>query len=163
MKSQNTAEAASAVADLQEKWGRLNDLDRARAVHIIHQAGVSLRQLAKALKCSPTLLRNLNLAAQAPLPETESLLAKVNSAPGNLSGAPGRPPLFAQPRNANSMNAGVCRHLKRSARRSATGWQTKGYRELMENRSLTKRDGCWRTQRRTVNYLLTLLRRPARI
>jgi transposase-like protein len=64
MKPQSTA--ASAVADLKEKWPTLDDLDRARVVHAIHQGGTSLRQLAKELKCSPTLLRNLNQAAQAP-------------------------------------------------------------------------------------------------
>jgi hypothetical protein len=49
MTSQSTADTASAVADLQQKWNELHDLDRARAVHAIHQAGVSFRQLAKAL------------------------------------------------------------------------------------------------------------------
>jgi transposase-like protein len=66
MKAQLNADTASAVADLQQKWSTLQDVDRARAVHAIHQAGTSLRQLAKELNCSPTLIRNLNKAAQAP-------------------------------------------------------------------------------------------------
>jgi hypothetical protein len=43
MKPQETADTASAVADLQKKWNDLKDLERARAVHTIHQAGVSFR------------------------------------------------------------------------------------------------------------------------
>ena len=66
MKPQLTADTASAVADLKQKWPTLHDVDRARAVHAIHQAGTSLRQLAKELNCSPTHVRNLNQAAQAP-------------------------------------------------------------------------------------------------
>ena len=66
MKAQLNADTASAVADLQQKWSTLQDVDRARAVHAIHQAGTSLRQLAKELNCSPTHVRNLNQAAQAP-------------------------------------------------------------------------------------------------
>jgi transposase-like protein len=53
------------IATLQKKWPTLNDLDRARAVHQIHQAGTSYRKLAQALHCSESLLRNLNQAAQA--------------------------------------------------------------------------------------------------
>jgi hypothetical protein len=74
MKSQNTTETASAVADLQEKWNDLKDLDCAPAVHKVHQAGASFRALAKALKCSEDLLRHLNLAAQAP--PLDQLLAR---------------------------------------------------------------------------------------
>jgi transposase-like protein len=67
MNSSTISETASpAIADLQQKWAGLNDLDRARAVHQIHEAGTSLRTLAKALNCSPSLLRQLNQAAQAP-------------------------------------------------------------------------------------------------
>jgi len=54
-----------AVADLQSKWHTLHDLDRACAVHAIHQAGTSLRELAKALNCSDSLLRHLLAALQA--------------------------------------------------------------------------------------------------
>src|ERR1039458_8694604 len=57
--------SSSAVADLQGKWHTLHDLDRARAVYAIHQAGVSLRELAKALNCSPSLLGHLLAALQA--------------------------------------------------------------------------------------------------
>jgi transposase len=67
MASSTTLETASAaIADLQGKWAILNDLDRARAVHQIHRAGVSYRKLAKALNSSESLLRHLNKAAQAP-------------------------------------------------------------------------------------------------
>ena len=58
--------STSAVADLQDAWHTLHDLDRARAVYMIHQADVSLRELAKALNCSPSLLRHLLVALQAP-------------------------------------------------------------------------------------------------
>jgi len=70
----NTADTASAIADLQEKWPTLLDLDRARAVHKTHQAGASFRTLARALNCSASLLRHLNLAAQAP--PLEQVLAR---------------------------------------------------------------------------------------
>jgi lambda repressor-like predicted transcriptional regulator len=62
MNSENTA----AIAALQKNWGQMKDLNRALAVRKIHQDGTSLRALAKDLDCSPTLLRHLNLAAQAP-------------------------------------------------------------------------------------------------
>ena len=55
MKPQNTADTASAIADLQQKWNDLKDVDRARAVHAIQLAGTSLRALAKALNCKPIL------------------------------------------------------------------------------------------------------------
>jgi len=47
------------ISELQIKWHTLLDLDRAEAVATIHQAGVSLRRLAKALNCSDGLLRHL--------------------------------------------------------------------------------------------------------
>ena|ERR1035441_10211288 len=59
--------SSSVVADLQSKWHTLHDLDRARAVYAIHLAGMSLRALAKALNCSPSLLRHLLAALQAPV------------------------------------------------------------------------------------------------
>jgi lambda repressor-like predicted transcriptional regulator len=40
---------SSAAAGLQSQWHTLHDLDRARAVNAIHQAGTSLRELAKTL------------------------------------------------------------------------------------------------------------------
>lgn len=58
--------SSSAIVDLQNKWHTLHDLDRARAVYAIHQAGVSLRELAKALNCSPSLLGHFLTALQAP-------------------------------------------------------------------------------------------------
>jgi len=61
--------ASPAIADLQQKWAGLDNLDRARAVHQIHQSGISLRTLAKDLNCSPSLLCQLNHAAQAPVPD----------------------------------------------------------------------------------------------
>ena len=58
---------SSAAAGLQSQWHTLHDLDRARAVNAIHQAGTSLRELAKTLNCSDSLLRRLRAALQAPL------------------------------------------------------------------------------------------------
>ena len=55
-----------AVAKLQSDWHTLHDLDRARAVNAINRAGASVRELAKALNCSPSLLRHLLGALQAP-------------------------------------------------------------------------------------------------
>jgi hypothetical protein len=57
---------SSAVADLQSHWHTLHDLDRASAVFAIHRNGASLRELAKALNCSESLLRHLLAAFQAP-------------------------------------------------------------------------------------------------
>jgi transposase-like protein len=53
------------VVELQSRWQKLTDLDRARAVYAIHCAGISLCALAKALNCSPSLLRHLLTALQA--------------------------------------------------------------------------------------------------
>lgn len=58
---------ATSISDLKSEWNNLSDLDRGRAVQRIHQAGTSLRRLAKALGCSATLLRHLHQAAQAPV------------------------------------------------------------------------------------------------
>jgi len=72
MKALPVTDTASA-ADLQARWPTFkNDLDRALAIHVFHDAGTSLRELAKTLKCSPSLLRNLNQAAQA-TPEDQAL------------------------------------------------------------------------------------------
>jgi len=56
-----------AIADLQSRWHTLNDLDRAQAIKPIHQSGMSLRNLASRLNCSPSLLTHLMQAAQAPI------------------------------------------------------------------------------------------------
>ena len=63
---------SSAVTKLQTDWHTLHDLDRARSVNTIIKSGTSLRQLAKALNCSATLLRHLLEALQAP-PEDRRL------------------------------------------------------------------------------------------
>jgi transposase len=60
------------ITELKLQWKSLHDLDRARAVHAIHQNGTSLRKLAKALDCSLTLLRHLLKALQA-TPEDRAL------------------------------------------------------------------------------------------
>jgi AraC-like DNA-binding protein len=56
---------SAAISNLQSQWHTLPDLDRARTVHAIHQSG-SLRSLAEALNCSPSLLSHLLTAMQAP-------------------------------------------------------------------------------------------------
>lgn len=55
------------LSELQTKWCELCDMDRAHAVHEIYKAGTSFRALARALNCSLSLIRHLDLAAQAPL------------------------------------------------------------------------------------------------
>jgi hypothetical protein len=59
------------VAELQCRWHSLCDLDRARAVQYIHQAGMSLHELAPQLNCSPSLLSYLLRALQAPAKDRE--------------------------------------------------------------------------------------------
>jgi lambda repressor-like predicted transcriptional regulator len=56
-----------AIVDLQSRWHTLDDLNRAQAIKVIHQSGVSLRNLASRLNCSPSLLTHLLQAAQAPI------------------------------------------------------------------------------------------------
>lgn len=56
----------SAVTELQSQWPNLCALDRAQAIHAIQQEGMSLRELARNLKCSPSLLSYLLQASQAP-------------------------------------------------------------------------------------------------
>ena len=58
---------SSAVADLQARWFKLSDLDRARAVFSIKQTGVSIRNIASQLHLSESLMRHLILALRAPL------------------------------------------------------------------------------------------------
>ncbi len=66
MKVRPSADAAAALADLKNKWADLkHDLDRAPAVRLVHQKGISLREIAGELKCSATRLRNLLEAAEA--------------------------------------------------------------------------------------------------
>ena len=62
---------SSAVADLRSQWYTLCDLDRARAVQAILQAGMRLRELAPQLNCSPSLLSYLLRAAMAPAEDRE--------------------------------------------------------------------------------------------
>jgi lambda repressor-like predicted transcriptional regulator len=57
---------ADEITDLKGRWDQLKDVDRAGIVHKIHRAGTSLRALARTLVRSEALMRNLNLAAQAP-------------------------------------------------------------------------------------------------
>jgi len=59
-------EISSAVSELKSRWPNLCDLDRAQAVLCIQQQGMSLRELAPYLKCSPSLLSYLLRVAQAP-------------------------------------------------------------------------------------------------
>ncbi len=60
-------DTSTAIANLRSRWCNLHDLDRAQAIKVIHQSGVSLRKLASFLNCSPSLLTHLLQAGQAPL------------------------------------------------------------------------------------------------
>jgi transposase-like protein len=62
---------SSPVADLRTSWHALCDLDRARAVQSLKRAGVSLREIASQLNCSPSLLSYLLRAARAPVEDRE--------------------------------------------------------------------------------------------
>ena len=64
-------DTGAGVAELQSRWRSLCDLDRARAVQSIHQAGMSLQELAPHLNCSPSLLSYLLRALQAPAKDRE--------------------------------------------------------------------------------------------
>jgi len=67
MKVPPSAGAAAALAELKNKWTDLkHDLDRAQAVRLVHQKGISFREIAKELKCSESRLRYLLQAAEAP-------------------------------------------------------------------------------------------------
>jgi hypothetical protein len=66
-------ETRSTVADLQSRWHALCDLERSRAIQAIHQAGMSLRELASHLNWSASLLSYLLRAASAP-PEDRELV-----------------------------------------------------------------------------------------
>jgi len=65
---------SSAIAELQSTWHTLHDLDRGRAVYAIHQDGTRLRELARELNCSESLLRRLLKAIEAPV--EDCLLAR---------------------------------------------------------------------------------------
>ena len=64
-------DVSRAVADLQSRWHTLCDLDRARAVLSIYQTGMSLRELAPKLNCSPSLLSHLLRALEAAAEDRE--------------------------------------------------------------------------------------------
>jgi len=74
-----------AIADLQSRWHTLNDLDRAQAIKSIYQSGMSLRNLASRLNCSPSLLTHLLQAAQAPI--EDQVLARQGELSTRHSGA----------------------------------------------------------------------------
>lgn len=65
---------SSAISALQTRWKSLHDLDRAQAVRAIRLSGTSLNKLAKAVKRSPSLLRHLLDALDAP--KADKLLAR---------------------------------------------------------------------------------------
>jgi transposase-like protein len=60
-----------AVVELRYQWPNLCALDRAQAVHTIQQEGMSLRELARHLECSHSLLSYLLRVAQAPAEDLE--------------------------------------------------------------------------------------------
>lgn len=62
------------ISALQSSWKTLHDLDRARAVHRLHKSGMSFNEIAKAIPCSPSLLRHLIAALGAP--KADQLLAR---------------------------------------------------------------------------------------
>ncbi|MGA8086906.1 MAG: hypothetical protein WCA10_06340 [Terracidiphilus sp.] len=62
------------ISTLQSKWGSLHDLDRAQRVRALRRSGTSLNKLAKAVQCSPSLLRHLLEALEAP--RADQLLAR---------------------------------------------------------------------------------------
>jgi transposase-like protein len=64
-------DAKAAVSDLRSRWHLLCDLDRARAVEIIHENGMSLSELAPKLNCSASLLSYLLRASRAPVEDRE--------------------------------------------------------------------------------------------
>lgn len=66
---------SGSISTLQSKWGSLHDLDRAQRVRALHRSGTSLNKLAKAVQCSPSLLRHLLEALEAP--KTDQLLARA--------------------------------------------------------------------------------------
>lgn len=68
MKPTLSTEASAALAELPKKWPELTkDVDKAKALHSVRNLHVSTHDLAKALGCSATLVRNLLQAAKAPV------------------------------------------------------------------------------------------------
>jgi lambda repressor-like predicted transcriptional regulator len=63
------ASIPTTLEDLRARWVSLHDLDRAKAIKGMRDAGNSVRFLAKELGVSEALLRNLLDAAKAPLPD----------------------------------------------------------------------------------------------
>ncbi len=68
------ATPSSSLANLKSEWHTLNDLDRGRAVFAIKQDGTRIRELARKLNCSDSLLRRLLKAIEAPI--EDCLLAR---------------------------------------------------------------------------------------
>ena len=65
----DSPDPATLFDDLRNRC-RISRMSTARSASAsIHKAGTSLRALAKGLNCSPTLISDLNVAAQAPLPD----------------------------------------------------------------------------------------------
>ena len=62
---QEMIDSNSPIEDLRARWHALHDLDRAREIYAIHQAGMSLREIARHLNCCRSLLVRLLLAANA--------------------------------------------------------------------------------------------------
>ena len=55
------------IAELRTDWINLHDLDRAKAVRDLHNAGVSIRQVAAHLQKPESSLRRLLTALDAPV------------------------------------------------------------------------------------------------
>ena len=62
------------IADLRNRWPHLKDVDRAIGVREVHLAGMSLREIAGKLNCSPTLVRR-NLSLHPPRTRAISFVA----------------------------------------------------------------------------------------
>jgi transposase-like protein len=133
------ADVSQAISNLQSEWHHLHNLDRAGDVEAICEAGASLRELAKALNRSPTLLRHLRQAAQAP--RGDRYPARAGSAATNSSGAPELPGLDELPSAARRLRWSARKPLVLPARRSVIGCLQKGLLAPMANRSSPKRGG----------------------
>lgn len=60
------SDTSSAITDLRTQWHALHDLDRASAVRVLHQDGMSVREIAAQLNCTHSLLYRLLRALKAP-------------------------------------------------------------------------------------------------